>query len=442
MTRPRNKDRIGGLREMVTSRATWLWRWPVPRWVANVATAGLTSKDPEEEGLRRQSLIVMALGINLLAFLWVATYVWLGLYVSAAIPAAYQVITTVGLVRLARTGRFDVFRNLQLSLMLALPVLLQWSLGGFEASSGIMLWSLAAPLGALVFTNRPGPWFLGYLALTVASGIVNPSLTPAEIPPAVIVNFFVLNIVAVSGVVYYLLRHFIQGMAAERQKSELLLLNVLPSSVARRLKAGERPLADRFEHAGILVADIVGFTPISENVEPDALVNFLDHLFTRFDELAERWGLEKIKTVGDAYIVMAGVPELGTGDIEALADAALEMRNLVKDVRLPNGEALQVRIGIDVGPVVAGVIGTRKFAYDLWGDSVNSASRMESSGIAGEIQVTERAYQHLAGRYRFQPRGPIEVKGKGVMSTYLLEGRREQPGEAATSQAVEPIPEL
>lgn len=427
MTKPRTRDKVGGFREVVTSRTTWLWRWPLPQWVANVATAGLTSEDPEEEALRRQSLVVMALGIDLLAVLWVATYAWLGLYWSAAIPLAYQVITTVGLVLLARTGRFDVFRTLQLGLMLLLPVLLQWSLGGFEASSGIMLWSLAAPLGALVFTSRPGPWFLGYVALTVASGIVDPFLTPAEIPRVVTVNFFVLNIVAVSGVVYYLLRHFIQGMAAERRKSELLILNVLPSSVARRLKAGERPLADRFEHAGILFADIVGFTPISEEVEPDALVDFLDELFTQFDDVTERWGLEKIKTVGDAYIVLAGVPELGSGDIEALADAALEMRDLVKDVRLPNGAPLQVRIGMDVGPVVAGVIGTRKFAYDLWGDSVNTASRMESSGIPGEIQVTERAYQHLAGRYRFQARGPIEVKGKGVISTYLLKGRSEQP---------------
>ncbi|HXV70290.1 MAG TPA: adenylate/guanylate cyclase domain-containing protein [Acidimicrobiia bacterium] len=433
MTRSSDQGTMSGFREKLSSRTTWMRRWPIPRWVTNVATAGLGPHDPEEEALRRQSLIMMALGIDVLSFIWVATYLSLDLYLSALIPLAYQVITTVGLVVLARTGRFDVFRNLQLSLMLALPVLLQWSLGGFQASSGIMLWSLAAPLGALVFTGKPGPWFASYLVFVVVSGIVDPFLTPALIPPTVNVNFFVLNILAVSGVVYYLLRYFIRGVADERQKSELLLLNVLPASVARRLKAGERPLADRFSNAGILFADIVEFTTISEKVEPDALVEFLDDLFTRFDALVERRGLEKIKTVGDAYIAVGGVPELGTADIEALAEAALEMRELVKDMRFPNGQALQVRIGLDVGPVVAGVIGTRKFAYDLWGDSVNTASRMESSGVPGEIQVTERAYQALDGRYRFRPRAPMEVKGKGVISTYFLVGRIEDPDKAAAS---------
>ena len=433
MTRSSDQGTMSGFREKLSSKTTWMRRWPIPRWVANVATAGLGPHDPEEEALRRQSLIMMALGIDVLSFIWVATYLSLDLYLSALIPLAYQVITTVGLVVLARTGRFDVFRNLQLSLMLALPVLLQWSLGGFQASSGIMLWSLAAPLGALVFTSQPGPWFASYLVLVVVSGIVDPFLTPALIPPTVNTNFFVLNILAVSGVVYYLLRYFIRGVADERQKSELLLLNVLPASVARRLKAGERPLADRFSNAGILFADIVEFTTISEKVEPDALVEFLDDLFTRFDALVEGRGLEKIKTVGDAYIAVGGVPELGTAGIEALAEAALEMRELVKDLRFPNGQALQVRIGLDVGPVVAGVIGTRKFAYDLWGDSVNTASRMESSGVPGEIQVTERAYQALDGRYRFRPRAPMEVKGKGVISTYFLVGRIEDPDKAGAS---------
>jgi len=433
MIRSRDQGAISGFREKLSAKTTWMRRWPIPRWVGSLANAGLGPDDPEEEALRRQALIMMALGIDVLSVIWVATYLSLDLYVSALIPLAYQVITTAGLVVLARTGRFDAFRNLQLSLMLALPVLLQWSLGGFQASSGIMLWSLAAPLGALVFTSKPGPWFASYLVLVGVSGIIDPYLTPAQIPATINVNFFVLNIVAVSGVVYYLLRYFIRGVADERQKSELLLLNVLPASVARRLKAGERPLADRFSSAGILFADIVGFTTMSEKVEPDALVEFLDDLFTRFDALVERRGLEKIKTVGDAYIAVGGVPELGTADIDALAGAALEVRELVKNLRFPNGQALQVRIGLDVGPVVAGVIGTRKFAYDLWGDSVNTASRMESSGVPGEIQVTERAYQALAGRYRFRPRAPIEVKGKGIISTYFLEGRTEDPNEATAS---------
>jgi guanylate cyclase len=420
---------------VVAPNAKWMGRWRVPEWVAKLTRSGLDSADPEGEALRRQSLVVMTLGIVVLATAWVITYALLGLYLSAAIPFGYQVITVAGLILMARTGRFRAFQNVQLGLMLILPALLQWSLGGFRSSSGVLLWALAAPLGALVFTSRPGPWFLGHLGLTAASGVIEPFLEPAPIPQSVVVVFFVLNIGAVSAVVYYLLRHFIRGLVAERQKSDLLLLNVLPASVARRLKAGERRLADRFGEAAILFADIVGFTSVSEDIDADALVGFLDDLFTRFDSLADRRGLEKIKTVGDAYLAIAGVPELGTGGVDAVADAALEMRDLVKGLRFPNGEALRLRIGIDVGPVIGGVIGTRKFAYDLWGDTVNTASRMESSSLPGEIQVSERAYRRLADRYRFRSRGPVEVKGKGTIPTYLLMARLDQDNEV-TNHAV------
>jgi class 3 adenylate cyclase len=181
----------------------------------------------------------------------------------------------------------------------------------------------------------------------------------------------------------------------ERAKSETLLLNVLPASIARRLKSGERPLADRFEEAAVLFADLVGFTPMSDRLSPDAVVELLDDLFTHFDEMAERRGLEKIKTVGDAYVVVGGVPEPTPSAGEDIADMALEMLSFVVGRPAPNGGNLNVRIGIDIGPVVAGVIGQRKFTYDLWGDTVNTASRMESHGIAGQIQVTPRAYQRL-----------------------------------------------
>lgn len=178
--------------------------------------SGLTSEDPEGEALRRQSLILMAVAIVALSVGWVTAYALLGLYVSALIPFGYQVITTAGLILLARGWRFEAFRTMQLGLMLALPVLLQWSLGGFRSSSGVLL-SLTAPLGALVFTNRPAPWFLGYLGLTAVSGRLDPFLTPAPIPQAVNLTFFVLNVGAVSGVVYYLLRYFIRGLMAERE---------------------------------------------------------------------------------------------------------------------------------------------------------------------------------------------------------------------------------
>lgn len=405
------------------ARRTWLER--LPSWAKRLVTIGVLPHDPEEERLRKASLVLTASMITALAVVWVVTYAVLGLYVSAAIPFGYQIISVASIVLLARTGRFEFFRASQLSLMLVLPVLLQWSLGGFLASSGVMLWSLVSPLGALVFSPRPLPWFSGYLALTVVSGVVEPFLTSAAIPASVNVVFFVLNIGGVSTVVYFLLRYFMRGLALEREKSEELLLNVLPASIARRLKAGERPLADRFEEVAVLFADLVGFTHMSEQLTPEDVVEMLDGLFSEFDLIAEEWQLEKIKTVGDAYMVVGGLPEPRPDAPEAVAEMALEMQELVAGYDTSLGEKLRLRVGIDIGPVVAGVIGKRKFTYDLWGDTVNMASRMESHGIPGQIQVTPRAYERLKHLYRFEPREPVEVKGKGRTVPFLLVGRGE-----------------
>lgn len=405
----------------ISSRRTWLER--LPGWTKRLATIALLPEDEEQERLRKASLVLTASLIVALAVVWVVTYAALGLYVSAAIPFVYQVVSIASLVVLARTRRFGFFRTSQLGLMLVLPVLLQLSLGGFLVSSGVVLWSLVSPLGALIFSPRPLPWFSGYLALTVASGVVEPFLTHAAIPESVNVAFFVLNIGGVSSVVYFLLRYFMRGLALERQKSEMLLLNVLPATIARRLKAGERPLADRFEEAAVLFADLVGFTPMSEQLTPEDVVNMLDGLFSEFDVIADRRGLEKIKTVGDAYMVVGGLPETRPDAAEAVAEMALEMQEFVAGWLSPTGESLRLRIGIDIGPVVAGVIGKRKFSYDLWGDTVNTASRMESHGIPGQIQVTPRAYERLKHRYRFQPREPVYVKGKGKIVPFLLDGR-------------------
>jgi class 3 adenylate cyclase len=203
----------------------------------------------------------------------------------------------------------------------------------------------------------------------------------------------------------------------------MLLLNVMPASIARRLKSGERPLADRFEEAAVLFADIVGFTPMAEGLAPESVVGLLDDLFTEFDSLAELHGLEKIKTVGDAYVAVGGVPEPTPRAPVAVVEMALDMLDLVANRPAPNGGSLSLRIGIDVGPVVAGVIGRQKFSYDLWGDTVNTASRMESHGVPGAIQVTPRAHERLKHLYRFERRGEVDVKGKGSISPWILRAR-------------------
>jgi class 3 adenylate cyclase len=410
---------------VVRSPRPWVER--LPDWARKLVTIGALPGDDEDVLLRKTSLVLTATMITGMAIVWVATYASIGLYLSAAIPFAYQVISVASLFGLSRSGRFDVFRASQLALILLLPMLLQWSLGGFVASSGVMLWALISPLGALVLSPRPMPWFVAYLALTALSGVLESVLSPAAVPAALSVLFFVLNVSGVSVVVYFLLRYFTRGFAAERDKSERLLLNVMPASIARRLKNGERPLADRFDEAAVLFADLVGFTPMSEQLPPEAVVELLDDLFSSFDEMAEKRGLEKIKTVGDAYVVVGGVPEPSLGAAEEVADMALEMMSVVSAQSAPNGGSLSLRIGIDIGPVVAGVIGQRKFSYDLWGDTVNTASRMESHGVAGQIQVTPRAYRRLNNHFQFEPRGPLVVKGKGRISPYLLIGRAPVP---------------
>ncbi|HEX7146335.1 MAG TPA: adenylate/guanylate cyclase domain-containing protein [Actinomycetota bacterium] len=216
-------------------------------------------------------------------------------------------------------------------------------------------------------------------------------------------------------------------LLAERERSERLLLNVLPAPIAARLKQGEEVIADGFPEVTVLFADLVDFTRRSQETTPERVVRVLDDLFSALDQLAERHGLEKIKTIGDAYMAVGGLPEPRPDHAQAVAEMALDVRQEVARHLDPGGEPLAVRIGIDTGPVVAGVIGRRKFSYDLWGDTVNTASRMESQGVAGCIQVTDRAYRRLRDGYRFERRGPVQVKGKGELVTWFLVGRAGQP---------------
>jgi adenylate cyclase len=294
----------------------------------------------------------------------------------------------------------------------------------------VVLWSFTAPVGALLFIGRRGavPWFAAFVAIVILTGALDPLLDPSEVPAGVIVPFFALNVLGVTGTAFFLLHHFVRERdraaavaAAERERSERLLLNVLPGPIAERLKAGESLIADAVPDVGVLFADIASFTPMSASMEPGEIVRLLDAVFGAFfDELAVARGPEKIKTIGDAYMVASGLLEPDPRHAERLADMALAMQDECRRERV-----LEPRIGIDVGPVVAGVIGRRKFIYDLWGDVVNTASRMESHGVPGAIQVTERAHERLASEFRFEPRGMVDVKGKGSMPTFFLVGRRD-----------------
>jgi class 3 adenylate cyclase len=217
-----------------------------------------------------------------------------------------------------------------------------------------------------------------------------------------------------------------EALRYQREESEQLLLNILPKPIAERLKLNEVVIADSFPEATVMFADIVGFTQLSAQISAKQLVELLNQIFSLFDQLADKHGLEKIKTIGDAYMVVGGLPTPRPDHAVAIAEMALDMQAAVaqfnNELKIPCPEPLRIRIGINSGPVVAGVIGLKKFIYDLWGDTVNTASRMESQGIPGCIQITTSTYQLLKNddKYDFAQRGPIEVKGKGLMTTYLM----------------------
>ncbi len=223
------------------------------------------------------------------------------------------------------------------------------------------------------------------------------------------------------------LRTTLEDLETEQQKSEALLLNVLPKPIAERLKRGEENIADSYTEVSVLFADIVGFTILSTKVTPNQLIELLNRIFSAFDSLSEKYDLEKIKTIGDAYMVVGGLPTPRDDHAEAIAEIALDMQEYIEQFNKETNQGLSIRIGINSGPVVAGVVGTKKFLYDIWGDAVNTAARMESQGVEGRIQVTEATFHHLREKYQFENRGVVDIKGKGEMYVYMLNGRNKAP---------------
>ena len=397
-----------------------------PSLVERIAAIGAEETDDELASLRLRTLNLATAGIACIAIVWIAVYAALDLWAAATVPLVWSLTTTAMLAVQSRRPNHVLFRNVELTMMLVFPFLLQWILGGFAAASAVCLWGLTAPLGAMFFVGARGslPWFGAYATLLLASTLIEPLLgDPASIPTGIELMFFAINLGAVSATVFALVQYFVRAREAEHERSESLLLNVLPAPVARRLKRTPGVVADAYPEASVLFADVVGFTPLAEELGPERLVSLLDQVFSRWDALAGRHGLEKIKTIGDAYMAAAGVPDPRPDHALAAARMALEMQAELDGCADELASPLLVRVGIDSGPLVAGVIGTSKFSYDLWGDTVNTASRMESSGVPGRVQVTARTAARLGDVLLLTPRGEIEVKGKGTMETFLIAGR-------------------
>ena len=399
------------------------------RFRDRVLSIGADPRETADERFRRRLLVGVALVILPFGFLWGCLYWAVGERAVALTPWVYVAGSAASLVVFARTKNFAFLRTAQQLLILVAPAAGTVMLGGLDEASGVVLWSLFAPLGAVAFDRprRAWPWFAAFVATILVvlplSEVVRPD--GADLPNVFVRTFDVLNIVVVSSVAMVLLVTFARGREAAQARVEALLLNVLPAEVAQRLQSDPNSIADAFDEASILFADVVDFTPLASRLDAREVVGLLDRLFTSFDELVDRYGVEKIKTIGDCYMVAAGVPKPRPDHPHALARLALEMRECAKGFLAGrDGQNLRLRIGISSGPVVAGVIGRRRFLYDLWGDTVNMASRMEEHGTPDEIQITRSTWELLDDEFVTESIGLVDVKGKGKTEVWRLVGPR------------------
>src|SRR5215218_8348535 len=402
--------------------------------LALLARIGADPQDDEDTRADKALLVLISVLILPVSLLWSVLYLAFGTPVGW-VPLGYFLVLLTAIVVFSRTRNFAQFLLIgQIAILLA-PTLSMIPLGGFLASGGVGLWGILAPLGALVFSDvrAAGRWYVAYVVVFLGSGIAGELLggvSPA-VPEWFTSTMLALNVTVAGAIVFTLLalfaaqrRNALAALRVEQAKAESLLLNILPQSIADKLKAEPQTIADQFSSASILFADVVDFTPLSERLPPAEVVGMLDHLFSHFDVLAERHGLEKIKTIGDCYMVAAGVPSPQADHAQALALMALDMQAAMRSVDEVAHLGLELRVGINSGPVVAGVIGWKRFLYDLWGDAVNTASRMESQGTSGRIQITGATKDLLEDEFVCEPRGTIPVKGKGEMEAWYLVGRR------------------
>jgi guanylate cyclase len=391
--------------------------------VARTLQIGADPADSSDIALQKRLAVALSLAIVPLALIWSAVYFAVASPLAAAIPGSYAIITAITTAIFALTRHLGVYRFGQLLMFLLLPWLLMLSLGGFKNSSVVIIWAALAPLAALLLENlrRTVFWIAGFVALLILSAILQPYLTPLELPEPFVVWFFVLNIGAVIALAFATLYYFVGQRNFFQERSEMLLLNILPKEISEALKAEHRTIAAHHDAASILFADVVEFTPMAATMPPLKLVDLLNEVFQCFDELVDKYELEKIKTIGDCYMVAAGVPRSRADHAKALVLLALDMQSAVAEHKF-GGRQLAFRIGINSGPVVAGVIGRKKFSYDLWGAAVNVASRMETYGEKGAIQITRSTYELIKDDFVLEPKGTVKVRGAGELEIWHVLG--------------------
>jgi adenylate cyclase len=345
---------------------------------------------------------------------------------SLAIPLGFglSALSAINLVVLARSRRFDRYVIVLIAAGAVFTTVAIVLIGGVLVSSAAMFWAFLVPVYATLALGprRATAWFGVFLAVLVVVVLIDPLVRTAISPPPYFQQLvsYLFNVGAPTAIVFFLFRYTDLRRRQAQDRSDELLTNALPASIAARMKHGEQRIAESYPHTTVLFADLVGFTPWAQRTDPDRVVSVLDDLFSRFDTLAAECGVEKIKTIGDSYMAVAGAPEVQPDHAAAALALARGMLHALANARGPLDLPLAMRVGLASGSVVAGVIGQRRILFDLWGDTVNIASRMESAGVPGRIQVAASTHALLGDGYSFEEREPIEVKGLGRMTTYLV----------------------
>ena len=392
-----------------------------------VLEIGCLPTDSDQERVAKEVFVVTGLGAGLAGVVWAVMYAALGKPLSSLIPLVITVVLVAIFARFVETKRLGLLPVPFLALGILLPLLLQLSLGGYVHGSAVVMWAFMAPLFSLLLrpARETAIWLAAFVGDLVLAALLDGSVAVRvqPLPNIASLILFALNIAGIGLLTFVALSYFRAQRDAAERRSEGLLLNVLPAPIAARLKRGEEPIADQHDDITVLFADLAGFTVRSAHETPAETVAVLNEVFSVFDGLVRRYGLEKIRTIGDSYMVAAGVPLARPDHVHAICAMALDLRREVARLNADHDWDLSFRVGINSGPAVAGIVGREKFHYDLWGDTINIASRMESHGLPDQIQVTEPVYERLKGDFVFERRGLIEVKGKGPTLTYFLVGR-------------------
>lgn len=398
--------------------------------------------DPDDDDLTRSRKQLLLGGAALVPILLLGIGI---VYLVLGEPVAGSVYCGIAIYIWILIPIFGWHRNVELAFwMAAVPALVSHllgilALGDLVHSGGILLWGLAFPIATgLVFVpaRRMIPLYVMWIVNLIVCTLVVPSDT-SSLSHGAERAILAVNLAALSVFAVLILTLFVgqrdtayRLLGDEQRRARALLLSILPEEIADELAHSPHVIADAFDDVSVLFADVVGFTPMSAEMTPTELVALLDELFAHFDGLVEQAGLEKIKTVGDAYMVAAGIPRPHPDHAVAIVALGLQMHAAAAAQEF-RGRRLQLRIGVNSGSVVAGVIGRRKFSYDLWGDVVNTASRMESHGVPGALQITASTHALVAGQFACVPRGAIDVRGKGRLETWTVTGagvRRPRPG--------------